>query len=279
VRVRLSAKARASSTLALRVTGRGRLKAAGGIDLRVGRRARRAPRRPGKPRPVPVPTAPGRAQAPLTDLYFWRFDTRVDSGWDNQGIAFLSGGWAYRGLPDGGLPRCTTVTARDDGDGCVRYSYDARTGRLDVGGVAGSYRGGRLTIGSDDDYRPLELPRAGSRYDVSLVHRNFQGYCGFLVGCTTWTEWLTLRADGNFALSSMTIGSMGGGGAPFTSGWVAPPDQHGRYAIESRGRIRLTYADGRVVVKTIGVEYRNGRPDPSGQGLLLDETNFYPDSD
>lgn len=99
VRVRLSAKARAVSTLALRVSGRRGLRAAGGFDLRGGRRAGRAPRWPGQPR------------------------------------------------------------AEGDGDGCVAYRFDARTGRLRVGRAAGSFRGGRPRIGDHGDYRPLYVPR------------------------------------------------------------------------------------------------------------------------
>jgi len=119
----------------------------------------------------------------------------------------------------------------------------------------------------------VRLPKAGSRYDVELVHRGFSGYCGLIVGCTTWQYFLTLRPDGQFALSSLTVASMGGSGAPFTAAWNAPPDQHGTYEVLSRGRIRLSFADGSVSVRTIGIEQ------PAAKGLLLDDTNFYPDED
>jgi hypothetical protein len=113
---------------------------------------------------------------------------------------------------------------------------------------------------------------------VSLVNRGFSGYCGLIVGCTTWIDYLTLRPDGQFALSSQTVSSMGGGGVPFTYGWSAPPDQHGTYEIQSGGRIRLAFADGSVSVRTIGIAIgKDGRPDPAGEGLLLDDVNFYVD--
>jgi hypothetical protein len=141
-----------------------------------------------------------------------------------------------------------------------------------VGDQAGTYRDGELTLG-DDAFAPLQIPAAGARFDVQLVHRGFSGYCGLDIGCTTWTEYLTLRRDGQFALSSMTVATMGGGGAPFTAAWNAPPDQHGSYEVLSRGRIRLSFADGTVSVRTIGIEQ------PAAKGLLLDDTNFYPDTD
>jgi hypothetical protein len=72
---------------------------------------------------------------------------------------------------------------------------------------------------------------------------------------------------------------MGGSGTPFTAAWNAPPDQYGRYEILGGGRIKLSYADGRVVFKTIGIQRRDGRADPSGEGLLLDDTNFYREDD
>lgn len=273
IALKATGRAKATTRLALRASGAPRLSARAALTVRFATKA--------KPRARPRPTSPGTRPAgdDLAGRYFWRFESRVDYAWDNEGIAFLAGGWAWRGLPRGGLPRCTAVTARGDGDGCVRYAFDARTGALTVGGERGRWRRGDLKIGSDDDYRELQVPRAGSRYAVELVHRGFSGFCGFVTGCTTWTEWLTLRADGQFALASMTLGSLGGGGAPFTAAWNAPPDKHGRYEVLAGGRIKLSYADGRVVFKTIGIELRRGKPDPSGEGLLLDDTNFYPDSD
>jgi hypothetical protein len=259
LRVRLRRRARAR--LVLRATARGALTARAPLTLR---------RRTKRPRhPAPATGLAGR--------YFWRTVTRVDYAWDNRGIAFVDGTWAYRGIPKGGLPACTKVTAGvdengDPTDGCLRYSYDARTGRVTVGDQHGTYSDGNLTLG-EDGYAPLQIPAPGARYDMQLVHRGFSGFCGLDVGCTTWTYYLTLRRDGQFALSSMTVSSMGGGGAPFTAAWNAPPDQRGTYEAQGRGRIRLAFADGTVSVRTIGIEQ------PAAKGLLLDDTNFYPDDD
>jgi hypothetical protein len=267
VAVKPGARAKAATTLTARVSA-GPLSAGAGTSLRIGAAPRTRPTRPG---------APGADD--LAGRYFWRFTPHADWAWDNTGVAFLAGGWAYRGLPRGGMPRCTAVTASGEDDGCVRYSLDARSGALTFGGEGGTWRDGKLTIGEQDDWRPLQLPAAGTRYDVELVNRGFRGFCGFIAGCTTWQEWLTLRGDGQFALSSMTVSTMGGSGTPFTAGWSAPPDQRGTYAVLDGGAIRFSYADGTVAVKTIGIEYKDGRPDPGGEGLLLDDTNFYKDDD
>jgi hypothetical protein len=109
------------------------------------------------------------------------------------------------------------------------------------------------------------------------VHRGFSGFCGLITGCTTWANYLTLRSDGQFALADQTVSSIGGG-VPFTYGWSAPPNEHGSYEIQSNARIRLLFADGSVSVRTIGIQLaKDGRPDPAGAGVLLDDTNFYTD--
>jgi hypothetical protein len=51
-----------------------------------------------------------------------------------------------------------------------------------------------------------------------------------------------------------------------------------RYEVQSGGRIRLAFADGSVSVRTIGIGIgAGGRPDAAGEGLLLDDVNFYKD--
>lgn len=292
VKLKASAKGAARSRLRLTASARGGLSASGAVTLRFATRGgaprRAAPRRAARrsaPRRTPArtrPTTPRGAEDPLAGTYFWRFNSRADYAWENHGVAFLGDGWAYRGFPPAGMPTCTAVTAVDDRDGCVRYAYDAKTKALTFGGETGFYRDGTLKIGDDGGWSPLLLPKPGSRWQLELHNQGFSGFCGLITGCTTWHEWLTLRADGQFALSSSTISTLGdpGGSTPFTAAWNYPPDKHGTYAVEARGRIRLSYADGRVVLKTIGIELdRAGRPDPVGTGLLLGETNFYPDDD
>lgn len=267
IRVRLTRRARTITKVGVKVTA-GKLTARQTLALRIG-----AP-----------PKSPTKAKAGLAGRYFWRTVTRVDYAWDNRGIAFVDDRWAYRGIPKGGLPTCTSVTAGVDAkgeptDGCLRYTYDKATGTVTVGSEQGRFEKatGKLTLGSDD-YDPLAIPAPGTRLDVSLVNRGFSGFCGLIVGCTTWTDYLTLRTDGQFALTSQTIASMGGSGVPFTYAWNAPPDQHGTYEVQSGGRIRLAFADGSLSVRTIGIGIgAGGRPDAAGEGLLLDDVNFYKD--
>jgi hypothetical protein len=59
---------------------------------------------------------------------------------------------------------------------------------------------------------------------------------------------------------------------------IGPPDQHGTYEVRAGGRIRLAFADGSVSVRTIGIGLaKDGKTDPAGVGLLLDDVNFYKD--
>ena len=267
VRVKLTGRARRTTRLAMKATA-GKLVARQTLALRIG-----SPPKPAKG-----------ATGGLAGHYFWRTVTRADYAWENHGVAFLDGRWAYRGLPKGGLPTCTKVTAGVDAegnptDGCLTYTYDRHSGAVTLGGEQGRFdtSTGKLTLGSDD-YTPLAIPKPGTRYDVSLVNRGFSGFCGLIVGCTTWTDYLTLRGDGQFALSSQSVSSMGGSGVPFTYGWSAPPDQHGTYEVQSGGRIKLTFANGSVSVRTIGIGIgKDGKPDAAGVGLLLDDVNFYKD--
>lgn len=279
VKVKAGARAAASSALRLRATAKGGVSARGSVTLRFATRGAATRPRPTSPR---TGTGTRTGEDPLAGTYFWRFNSRPDYAWENYGVAFLGGGWAYRGFPPAGLPRCTRVTAVGDRDGCVRYAYDTKTKRLTFAGQKGFWRAGTLKIGDDGGWYPLQLPKPGSRWQLELHNQGFSGFCGLITGCTTWHEWLTLRKDGQFALSSSSISTLGdaGGSTPFTAGWSYPPDKHGRYEVLARGRIRLTYADGRVVDKTIGIELdRAGRPDPLRKGLLLGDTNFYPDDD
>lgn len=216
---------------------------------------------------------------PLAGRSFWRFESHADWAWDNRGVSFLDGRWAYWGIPRGGLPRCRRATARGDGDGCVRYTLNARNGAVTVGRRRGSFRSGKLTVAGDGFY-PLVVPRAGARYGVELIHRGFRGLCGLILGCTTWSDNLVLRRDGRFVRSEFSMTTLGGVGTPFVAGWSAPPDSYGTYKVLSRGRIRFSYADGSRRTHTIGIEVdRRGRPAAATEGLLLDDVNFYRDDD
>ncbi|MGE4427088.1 MAG: hypothetical protein AB7G37_11605, partial [Solirubrobacteraceae bacterium] len=169
----------------------------------------------------------------------------------------------------------------NQGDGCVRWNLNAKTGRLTVGDLEGTLRKGRLEL-DDVDLWPLTVPGAGTRLHVNLEHRGFSGFCGLVLGCSTWHYTLVLNRDGAFVRTSSRLSTAGGSGTgvPFVAAGSYPPDEYGTYEVLGRGRIRLAYADGTVTVETIGIQRdARDRPDPEGEGLVLDDINFYPITD
>lgn len=221
----------------------------------------------------------------LAGRYFYGWVSHIDWAWDNRGLYFSNDHWAHVGLPPEGLPECTARTeVLDDkgaptGDGCRPYTYDAASGALKVGDLAGTYDLEKLTL-DDVDFTELYIPTAGERYDAALTHRGFHGLCGLITGCTTSTKTFALNTLGEFVKTSYNISTLGGVGTPFVGAGSFPPDEAGHYEILSGGRIQLRYLDGTVKVETIGVDRNTeGRPDPAGTGLVLGATNFYPEID
>lgn len=272
VRVRLTGS-RVQRTVKVAVTGAAKLRASSTIILR-----RTVPRKPGG--------GPGRG-GPLAGRSYWGFVSHVDRAWDNRGVWFTDGKWAYVGLAKGGLPKCTGPKptlddeGRPTGDGCVAYRLDEKTGALRVGGLKGTFKGGSLVL-DDVQMTELQIPKAGATFQVNLTHRGFFGFCGFVTGCTTFTKNLALNRDGTFARSSSTISSSGGSGTstPYVNVSSFPPNQHGRYAVLSGGRMRFSFADGTVRTDTVGIDRNEqGKYDAATGGIVLDDTNFYPESD
>lgn len=274
VRVRLTGS-RTKRTIRVAVTGASKLRASAAIVLQ----RKVAGRKPAPKRPA--------AGGPLAGRYYWGFVSHVDRAWDTRGVWFTDGRWAYVGLPEGGLPRCTGPKptlddkGRPTGDGCVAYTLDERTGAVTAGDLKGTFKDGKLVL---DDVRltELEIPKAGARYATKLLHRGFSGLCGLSFGCSTWTENLALNQDGTFVRTSSSITSSGGNGSgvPYVAVSSFPPNQHGRYEVLANGRVRFSYADGSVVVQTIGIDRdTSGKPNAVTAGVLLNGTNFYPDSD
>ena len=273
VRVRLTAKARTTTSLTLKATGARRLAATGRLALRIGK-AKKGKTKDDKKPPVTTPTP----KNPLAGTYWWYTISHVDWSWDNHGVYFVDDTWAYRGIPKGGLPASCSAAV----EGCVTYTYDAATGAVALGTAAGTFKDGKLQITDEGDLRdftPLQIPPAGSRYTTNLVHRGFRGMCGLILGCTTWENWLQLLPDGQFVYSRSTTTTMGDPGVgPFTAAGSYPPDEHGTYEVQAGGRIHLAYADGTTKDHTFAVALgASGQPDPTGEGVFLDEDNFYKD--
>jgi hypothetical protein len=286
VRLALTRRARKTTTVLFTASGARRISARGRLALTIGRaRAIRktVPTRPG------APATPARPKSPLAGTYWWYTINHVDWSWDNHGVYFIDDLWAYRGIPKGGLPTCTTQTAGTDDrgnetDGCIPYTYDAASGNVTLGTAAGTFRDGRLQItdeGDMQDYSRLIVPDAGSRYTVNLTHRWFQGMCGLILGCTTGLQSLQLLPDGEFINSHSTISTMGDPGAgPFTYVGSYPPDQHGQYEVQAGGRIHLAFADGTAKDYTFAIQTNTaGQPDPAAEGVMLDDDNYYREDD
>jgi hypothetical protein len=283
VRLTLSAKARTTTAVSFTAAGAKRVVGRSRLALRIGKaKAIKKPApSPGTPAPAP--------KGPLAGTYWWYTINHVDYAWDNHGVFFVDDHWAYRGIPKGGPPTCTAETATTDAkgeetDGCLPYTYNSSTGALTLGNAAGTFKDGQLTItdeGDEHSYSRLVIPDAGARYDVDLLHRSFHGLCGLLAGCTTSLSSLRMLPDGEFVLSSSSTTTLGGVGSPtFSAVSSFPPDEHGTYEVQAGGRLRLTFADGTVTDKSFAIQTNKaGQPDPVNEGLMLDEDNYYVETD
>jgi len=218
------------------------------------------------PTPTPTPT-PTPAPQGLSGRYF--FSTQLIGATTYMyGVYFVDGQWAYRGVPAGGLPACSARTAPNQtDDGCVPYTYDPSTGALTVDGVAGSLVGDVFKL-DGTGYAEAVPPAAGSRYDVSARSINGAGICG--ISCSFVTHDLTLTGDGQFGLITTVSGS-----TPDSQFAALPPNQHGTYAIDQRGRVTFSYADGSVQTDTISIMQNDaGAADPS-YAFILDSTIYW----
>jgi hypothetical protein len=224
-----------------------------------------------KAKPLPV------RGASLAGTSFWGSPVREHYAWDNYGLTFVSKRFAYRGFAPAGIPACRKVTARGArGQGCVRYRYAPRSGALVVAGQKGTYRKGVLVLGNLR-YRQTLVPRAGSRFPVSLTHQGYYG-CKFGGGCRTWQYDLTLDGRGRFSSSHSFT---------YTQGTFPPnparghsrgflDDGSGTYTVKKRGLLVLRYSDGRTKRTTIQVDTDGKRrPDPFDAGLVIGSTNYY----
>jgi hypothetical protein len=206
--------------------------------------------------------------SPLAEKIFFAYENHTSESASLIGYAFLDGTWAYHGIPAGGLPTCTEVTGSADKEGCVKYSYDPKTGAVQIGSLGGGkvLADGSLEI-DGETYSPASIPAAGARLQVEQEYGGYTGLCGFISGCTTWFEHLLLTSGGEFVLTRSSLTTIGGSGPgeTFIAAGSYPSDQHGTYAIEPRGRIRLSYADGSVKTRTIAIIPQRGRQAGPGE--------------
>jgi hypothetical protein len=257
LRVTPGAKARTSSTVRVTVRRGGKVAAQASAVVRV------------KAAAAPAPTV---APNPFVGRLFWRSTFNGTTSYV-EGLYFPGAGFAYRGMPKGGLPACTAVTAAGDDDGCVPSTFDPASGALTVNAVPAALSDPHTLQVGEDAYSEAAIPPAGTLWDLSLQYINAYGICP--LSCTTVSIGLKLTAAGTFARSAAISGT-----TPGTDFGALPPDQHGTYAITDGGRITFAYADGKVQTETVGILFNQaGVADPS-YGILLDDSVFFgPSSD
>jgi hypothetical protein len=126
----------------------------------------------------------------------------------------------------------------------------------------------------DDTFEEAVMPEAGTKFDASGSYINQYGLCP--ISCTFVTIELQMSSSGEFARASGVSGFFGEGG----SYGALPPQSHGTYSIEPRGRITFNYADGHSVTETIGIMLdKSNNPNPNFGLLLGDSVFFGPASD
>lgn len=240
-----------------------------------------------KPRKKPKPPKPGGS---LAGKIFWGFEEyQWDQSSDILGLYFSNSKFVHWGMPKGGLPNCSRVTAKVDEDGemqpgCLRYSYNPKSGKITIGKAKGTYRKGDLKLKMDSDmwridgktWYPGAFAKAGARFKVTLINRGYYGLCGITAYCQTWAEYLTLEPGGKFGRTRSSLTTSGGGSLPFIAVGNYPPEDRGTYEVLSNGRIRFNYDNGETGVETLTIQTdKKGRPDAANEGLLLDDIWFY----
>lgn len=266
-KVKLTKKAKARSKLKLLLTAAKGVKTSGHLTVEAWKE-KKVPKKGGKGK---------EASASLAERIFYAYKTETSHSATLIGYTFIDGEWAWHGIPGEGLPSCTEITGNAEKEGRVKYRYDATTGSVQVGSLAGTLNSdGGLEL-DGETYFATSTPAAGTRLQAQQEFIGYSGLCGLITGCTTWHEHLMLNGNGEFVLSKESLTTAGGSGPgqTFIAAGSFPPDQHGTYAIEKGARIKLSFADGTVETKTIAIFLnKEGKPDPVYEGLLLGENYF-----
>ncbi len=273
-RVKVSRRGKGTVTISARATGR-KVKAAASTSFRVK-----------VPQPPPPPSTGG-----LAGNIFWGFENyQYDRSSDVVFLDFTSRNLVRWGIPKHGLTNCRRPTAKiKDGEmqpGCLRYSYNKRSGAVRIGKVRGTFKRGKLKLKMDSDVWSTDgkswygavVPKRGARFKTSLINRGYYGACGITPYCSTWSEYLILTRDGRFGRTKSSLTTGGYPGGFFTAISSLGPDEKGSYKVMAGGRIRFNYADGHKTTETLVVQTdKRGRPDPVKEGLLVGDLWFYKD--
>jgi hypothetical protein len=208
-------------------------------------------------------------QSAIVGHFFWRSELILSTTY-LHGYYFVDEHWVYQGMPEGGVPVCTSQTAQGEGDGCLPYTYDEATGALNVAGTVGSYVPATKVFKLGETGYSEAIPAdAGTKVDATGSYINGFGICPSY--CSFTTVELSLSANGEFARGGGVVGFFGEGG----SYGALPPEEHGTYAINTRGTITFTYASGKVVNSAISFMLNDqNAPDPN-YGIVLDGLDFF----
>jgi hypothetical protein len=202
--------------------------------------------------------------------YFWNTYQVLTTTYTHA-YYFVDEHFVYRGVPKEGPPACSAQTTfNDDDDGCIPYTWNEASGALTIGSQTGEYKVGSHALKvAEENFSEAQVPEAGTKFDASGSYINQYGLCPLT--CSFVTVELEMSSSGEFARASGVAGFFGEGG----SYGALPPESHGTYSIDPRGRITFNYADGHSVTETIGILLDdNNNPDPNF-GLLLGESVFF----
>jgi hypothetical protein len=205
----------------------------------------------------------------IVGRYFWNTYQVLTTTYMHA-YYFVDEHWVYRGVPKEGLPACGSQTANGEEDGCLPYTWNEASGALNIGGTTGEYKIGShgARIG-EESFSEAVPPEAGTKFDAGGSYINEFGLCP--LSCSFVTVDLKMSSSGEFARASGVSGFFGEGG----SYGALPPEDHGTYSIDPRGRITFNYADGHVVTEAIAVMLNESNaPDPN-YGLLLGESAYF----
>ena len=267
LRLRLTKRAKATSVVKVRASGKGLKTARSELVLRL---AGSTPK--GRSRVKAKETLVGKAFTHVT------VDVMSSNRW--TAYYFVNDRFAYRGIPEGtGIRPCAAKTAvpeenGDPGDGCIPYTFDAKTGAVVLDGVQGTLDQARTSMKVGEDELSLAVvPKPGLRWTGVL--RGVSVW-GFWPNQTVSQRWLTTNANGEFALERSTIGTM-----IDTNFAVVPPDSKGTYEVLPNGLFRMAYADGKVETWTMTItrDAKTGDENPATAGFLLDDTQYFLDTD
>jgi hypothetical protein len=210
-----------------------------------------------------------KAASAIVGRYFWRSELILQTTYLHA-YYFVDEHWVYRGMLEHGVPSCTSQTANGEEDGCLPYTWDEKTGALNIAGTTGEFNPATRTFKVDETGYSEAVPAAaGTKVDASGEYINGFGICP--LSCSFTTVELEMSSSGEFAKAAGVVGFFGEGG----SYGALPPEDHGTYSIPSRGNITFNYADGHT--ESTGIAFmldEANNPDPN-YGILLGDFDFF----